>query len=151
MDEINIDGVFLSPLKIIPSPKGDVFHALKQSDTGYKDFGEAYFSTVNYLEVKGWKKHRRMTLNLIVPVGEIRFVIYDDRLDSITKGNYLEQSLSLKNYKRLTVPPGVWMGFQGISKELNLLLNIADIEHDPAESENREIDAISYDWKKYSL
>ncbi len=36
-----IDGVIVTPLKIINVPGGDVFHALKKDDPGFTDFGEA--------------------------------------------------------------------------------------------------------------
>ena len=69
MDGISIEGVILTPLNKICHPKGDVFHGMKKSDVGFVGFGEAYFSTVNYTEIKGWNRHKRMTLNLVVPVG----------------------------------------------------------------------------------
>ena len=70
-----IEGILITPLKKIYNPRGDIFHAMKASSDGYIGFGEAYFSTINHGEVKGWKCHLRATLNLIVIVGEIRFVI----------------------------------------------------------------------------
>ncbi len=146
MGRVAIEGVILTPLKSILHAKGDVFHAMKRSDTGFNGFGEAYFSTVNCGDVKGWKKHLRMTMNLVVPVGEIRFVIYDDRIESPTKGSFLDVCLSPQNYQRLTVPPGVWMGFKGLGSRINLLLNIADLMHDPEESENISLDSIPYEW-----
>ncbi|MFW5625378.1 MAG: dTDP-4-dehydrorhamnose 3,5-epimerase, partial [Campylobacter hyointestinalis] len=66
-----MDGVILTPLKQIYNPKGNIFHAMKNSDIGYLGFGEAYFSTIDQNKIKGWKKHTKMTLNLIVPIGEI--------------------------------------------------------------------------------
>ena len=72
-----LDGVTLTPLKKIGHPKGDIFHAMKASDEGFSGFGEAYFSTINKFEIKGWKKHTKMILNLVVPIGEIKFVVYD--------------------------------------------------------------------------
>ena len=96
-----MDGVMLTPLKQIQNPKGDIFHALKESDAGFSGFGEAYFSSVGFGEVKGWKKHIKMTLNLIVPVGEVEFVIYDDRLDSPSNGKFFTVILSANNYQRL--------------------------------------------------
>lgn len=146
MGKITIDGIILTQLKSIFHPKGDVFHAMKKSDPGFSGFGEAYFSTINHGAVKGWKKHLRMTMNLVVPVGEIRFVIYDDRPESPTKRSFFEISLSHQNYQRLTVPPGVWVGFKGIGNNLNLLLNLADIVHDPEESENITLESITYNW-----
>ena len=39
------------------------------------------------------------------------------------------------DYKRITIPKGIWFAFQGVSKNLNLLLNISNIVHDPNECE----------------
>ena len=50
------------------------------------------------------------------------------------------------NYSRLTVPPMVWVGFKGLGKNISLILNIADIQHDPQESDNLDIDNIAYNW-----
>lgn len=142
--EIMIEGVLLTPLKQIYHPKGDVFHGMKRTDPGFVDFGEAYFSTIHAGDVKPWKKHLRMTLNLIVPVGCIRFVMHDDRPDSVTNGQTISVEIGSKNYQRLTVPPGVWMAFEGLDTELNLLLNVADMEHDPNEVERVELDFFEY-------
>lgn len=141
-----IDGVIISPQKIIETPGGDVFRGIKAGDTGYAGFGEAYFSTVEYGVVKGWKRHKKMTLNLLVPVGEIRFVVYDDRVDSSTYKKFLDISISRANYSRLTVPPMIWMAFQGVGKEMSMLLNVASIAHDPNEADAKQISEIEYDW-----
>jgi len=148
MDTINIDGIKLTPLKKIYQPKGNIFYCMKKSDLGFKNFGEAYFSTVEYNAVKAWKKHTKMTLNLIVPIGEIQFVIYDDRESSESKGSFFETKLSINNYMRLTISPNLWFGFKGLGKDLNLLLNLADIEHDPKEIIRLELDKINYNWGK---
>ena len=129
-----IDGINISPLKIINGNEGFIMHALKKNETDFNEFGEAYFSSVNYKSIKGWKKHTKMISNLIVPIGEIRFVFFDDRLGSITKGMFLEVYLKKENYSRLCVQPGIWMAFQGMSKNLNVLLNISSILHDPNET-----------------
>jgi dTDP-4-dehydrorhamnose 3,5-epimerase len=131
-----IHDVIVTPVKIIAGESGDVMHALKNYEPCFQGFGEAYFSTVKQGAVKGWKKHSRMTLNLVVPSGAIRFVLYDDRPHSGTFQAIDELTLSPDNYQRLTVPPGVWMAFQGLSEDLNMLLNIANIPHDPEEAEN---------------
>jgi len=140
-----IKGVILTPLKQIYHPKGDVFHAIKKSDMGFTGFGEAYFSTVHAGDIKPWKKHIRMTLNLIVPVGKIRFVLYDDRALSPTLGEKMSVEIGLENYQRLTVPPGVWMAFEGLGEGLNLLLNVADMEHDANEVERAELERFRYE------
>ena len=141
-----IEGVIVSPLKVIDVEGGDVLHAMKSFDGGYEGFGEAYFSTIKNGIVKGWKRHKDMTLNLIVPKGNIRFVLFDSRDDSMTKNQYFEVNLSLENYNRLTVPPMIWMGFQGLEEGLSLLLNIASIPHSKLEEEHKELDEIYFDW-----
>lgn len=135
-----MDGVILSPMKQIFHPKGDIFHGMKKSDEGFAGFGEAYFSTVNKDDIKGWKKHTQMTMNILVPMGEIEFITYDEEQKEFSSVN-----LSPKNYYRLTVKPGIWMAFRGIC-EYNILLNIASIEHDPDEAINIQLDEISYEW-----
>ena len=146
MDKINIDGVILTPLKKIIHPKGDIFHGMKESDTGYAGFGEAYFSTINNGEIKGWNKHKMMILNLIVPFGEVTFVIYDKRESSRSKGKFFKVTLSQANYQRLTVPPGLWLAFKGKSNDINLILNIADMEHDPDEIKKMDLNKIPYNF-----
>lgn len=135
-----MDGVTLTPLKQIFHPKGDIYHAMKKSDIGFDSFGEAYFSTIHLGDIKGWKKHTQMKLNLVVPSGEIEFVIYDEK----TK-EFLNIKLSQKNYQRVTIDAGLWVAFRGLS-ESSMLLNIASIEHDPNESVNLELDKIKYEW-----
>lgn len=135
-----MDGIILTQLKQIDHQKGDIYHAMKRSDDGYDGFGEAYFSYVNQGEIKGWKKHTKMTLNLVVPVGKIEFVVYED-----IKKEFFSIVLSQHNYKRLTIKPGLWLAFRGI-EDSNLLLNIANIEHDPSEAVTVETNKISYEW-----
>ncbi len=144
MGQLNIDGAVLTPLKKILSPQGNIYHGMKKSEDTFVGFGEAYFSTVKNNEIKAWKRHQRMTLNLMVPVGKIKFVLFDDRKNSATEGNFFEVELSLKNYQRLTVPPKIWCGFQGKSQELNILLNIANLEHDQKEVDKLDIHVSNY-------
>ena len=66
------------PLKRINTSGGDVLHALKSSDEDFNNFGEIYFSWVEKNAVKAWKKHTRMSMNLVVPVGLVRFVFYNE-------------------------------------------------------------------------
>ena len=144
-----IEGVSIIPLSIIATDGGDVLHGMKVSDHGYVSFGEVYFSMVEPGAFKGWKRHKKMVLNLIVPVGAVRFVLYDDRPNSASCNHFQEIILSKdKNYSRLTVPPMVWMGFQGLGNTGSMLLNIASIEHTPEEVDRKELNEIEFDWSR---
>lgn len=139
---MTLDDVVLTPLAKIETAGGDVLHAMKQSDAGYAGFGEAYFSWVVEGSVKAWKRHARMTMNLIVPVGKVRFVFCLDG------GNeFRVEEIGEDRYARLTVPAGIWFGFQGVAAPQSLVLNIASIPHDPKEVERRALTDISYGWK----
>jgi len=140
-----IKGLKVTPLDIIQTSGGNVMHAMKKSDTGFVQFGEAYFSNIEYQAVKAWKRHHSMTLNLVVPVGRVKFVILDDRMQD--KPELQEVIISMENYCRITIPPMVWLGFQGLSKGNSVLLNIADMEHDPEEVDRKTITQIDYDWR----
>ena len=141
-----IDDVIITPLEIIETFGGNVLHAMKRDDPGYTGFGEAYFSIVESQAIKAWKRHRKMTLNLVVPVGLIRFIIVDDRNINAAEPHYQEVILSKDNYNRLSVPPMVWVGFQGLSKDNAMLLNIASIPHNPDESDRKDVNEIEFDW-----
>ena len=81
-----------------------------------------------------------MQMNLIVPEGFVKFVFYDAKL------NYFEEcEIGIKNYSRITVAPGLWFAFKGLEKR-NLVMNIADIEHDPNECEKKDLLDIKYNW-----
>ena len=141
MGRVSLNEICVTPLKRISVTGGDVLHAMKKSDAGYVDFGEAYFSLVEFGAIKAWKRHLQMTLNLVVPIGEVQFVL----IDSV--GLIREERIGEGHYARLTIPPGIWFGFQGVSKKIALLLNIADIEHSPDEVERKELDEVKYDWE----
>ncbi len=147
MDKVVIEGVSLYPLRQIQVDKGNIFHALKSTDAGYAGFGEAYFSQIEAGAVKGWKRHNRMSLNLIVPVGAIKFVIYDDRAGSETYGQFQEVTLSVdSNYQRLVVAAGLWMAFVGVGDHTSMLMDIIPKPHDPSEADRVELDAIAYNF-----
>ena len=139
MGRISLDEIFITPLARIATDGGDVLHAMKHNDVGYSGFGEAYFSWVAAGAIKAWKRHTKMTMNVIVPIGQVRFVF---RLDDTDE--YRVEEIGVHRYARLTVPPGIWFGFQGLVEPQNLILNIASIPHDPNEVERLALSDINY-------
>lgn len=129
-------GLILTPERQIPTSGGAVFHALKQTSAGFKGFGEAYFSLVDSQTARDWKCHSRMTLNLVVPVGKVAFLLA--RRVGTSWVDYHYAVLGSENYARLTVSPGWFMTFVGLGPGQSLLMNLADIVHDPDEAERLE-------------
>ena len=141
MGSISVDQILLTPLERISLKGGDVLHAMKCTDPGFVDFGEAYFSLIDIDAIKAWKRHLHMTLNIMVPLGAVQFVFFDDQ------GLMREEVIGLDRYVRLTIPPGIWFGFRGLVAPYSLLMNIADIPHDPVEIERKELGAFKFQWE----
>tara|TARA_B100001094_G_scaffold332348_1_gene404019 strand:- start:1242 stop:1658 length:417 start_codon:yes stop_codon:yes gene_type:complete len=135
-----LEKIKLTKLKKINNKDGNLFHGLKKTENSYFGFGEVYFSWINKGSIKGWKFHKEMISNLIVPMGEVKFVFYDNY------GNYKDFTIGNNDYNRITVPPNIWFGFMGIGKPSNLVVNIASIEHDDSEVISKDLSEIKYDW-----
>jgi len=147
----NIDGVKVTSLKQIRDERGAVFHFLRSDSKTYKGFGESYFSIVNESVVKGWKYHKEISQNFCVPYGAIKFVIYDNRANSKTKGNIQEITLDdSENYSLIAMPPDLWYSFKCLSNNFAILSNIIDIPHSINESISLPLNSteIPYVWSE---
>lgn len=144
-----IEGVFLHPLKQVKVCKGDLWHVFKSTDVGYKEFGEVYLTQIESGKIKGWKCHCRYILNLVVVYGKVKFVVYDSRDDSLTKGQYQEIILSPdENYQRLTIFPNLWMAFMGVNDGISMVLDLIPEIHDPTEALKADLDCFPYSFSK---
>lgn len=144
-----IEGVKITTRKIIPDDRGKIMHVMKSSDEEFTTFGEIYCSTVYPGIVKGWHMHKEMTLNYTVIKGNIKFVLYDDRPNSVTYKQIQEVIIGENNYVIVTVPPFVWNGFKGIGLVEAFVLNFTDIPHNKEEivrMDPHQNEIIKYDW-----
>jgi dTDP-4-dehydrorhamnose 3,5-epimerase len=130
----------VNSLKVIELKAGKVQHILKKTDAEFYGFGEAYFSWIKRGEIKAWKCHTQMTMNLVAPIGEISFVFTENfiKFEIIKIGK--------NNYSRITVPPNIWFGFKGDPFIDALLLNIASIEHSNDEVRRKELNEVVFSW-----
>ena len=142
MGVVSLADILVTPLMRLPTIGGDVMHALKNSDNGFNGFGEVYFSWVEPWAIKAWKCHQHMTLNLVVPLGEISFVFHIKDQENC----FRTENIGEEKYVRLTVPPGIWFGFQGRGSGQSLLMNVADMAHDPDEVLRKKTSEIVYNW-----
>ena len=138
-----IKGVIITSLNQISDDRGSVLHMIRSDSNDFKSFGECYFSEVLPGKVKAWKRHKHQIQNLAVPIGQIKIVLFNDSI--------IEEYLIGRpnNYFRITIPPGVIYGFSCISNDKALVVNCADIPHDPMESESFDLNNnnIPYKWK----
>jgi dTDP-4-dehydrorhamnose 3,5-epimerase len=144
-----LHGVRLTPLKQIAVPGGKVMHMLRSDSPHFEKFGEIYFSFVEPRAIKGWSRHRSMTLNYAIPVGQIKLVLFDGRTDSPTHGKIQEILTGAdSNYALVTIPPGIWYSFQGLAAESSMIANCATLPHNGDEIEKLDLKtkSIPYSW-----
>ena len=162
-----IDGVRITPLKVIRDKRGAVMHMLKNTDEHFQQFGEVYFSLVDTNAVKAWYLHKTMTLNYACVYGRIKLALYDKRPDSPTlkmvNTLHLEGYPEFAEYNLISIPPGVWNGFRaevvipahgqghGALVYPAIVANCATHPHDPDEIERMAPDEfpLRYDWGPY--
>jgi|TARA_B100000073_G_C23706777_1_gene562615 dTDP-4-dehydrorhamnose 3,5-epimerase len=139
-----IDGLIITDLHKFSNENGSVYHGMRKTDPGYNGFEEIYFSYIKPGSLKAWKMHKKMTLNLVVPVGDVRFNFIEvDNKRNINER--YEIIIGTSNYSRITVPPGIIFGFKGLSDSINIVTNISNLIHDDNECEN--IDKKSFEFK----
>ena len=139
--QASIDGVLVTDLRQIIDERGAVLHHMRRDAPEFTTFGECYFSETLPGVVKAWKRHREQTQHLAVPIGRVRFVIYDDRESSPTHDKIQMIELGRPNdYNRLRIPRGLWYGFTCLSDQPALIANCADRPHDPTDAELRPED-----------
>lgn len=128
-----IKDVLIKPLAQIPDERGKIMHMLRSDESHFEQFGEIYFSVVYPNVIKGWHLHTNMTLNYAVISGMIKLVLYDERVDSPTKGEILEIFIGEDNYLLVKIPPGIYNGFKGIGVKPAIVANCSTHPHDPDE------------------
>ena len=145
-----IDGVKVIPLRRIPDERGTILHVMSSKDPWFERFGEVYCSTVYREAIKGWHKHREMTLNYACLYGRVKCVLFDDRPTSPTRRSIMEIYLGPDSYDLLVIPPEVWNGFKGLSDPFAMIANCCTHPHDPSRSERLDPHAsvIPYDWSR---
>ena len=146
---ILLNGIKITSLKQINDSRGAVLHMIRNDSEEFTTFGECYFSEIFPNSIKAWKKHTKQTQNIVVPVGRIKLVLFDDRQGSPSQGKVMQFELFRPDsYSRITIPPQIWYGFKCTSETSALITNCVDIPHEPNESEIRDYldTTIPYNW-----
>ena len=135
---INLNKIKFYKKKTIFNIKGNIIKFIKNNDKTYKKFGEVYLTWVKNNYLKGWKYHKKMHMNLTVPVGKIRFMFYEKKTNK-----KITIDLNENNSGVLYVPPKIWFAFQNIDKKKDsLLINFSNIIHSKKETLNKDFQEI---------
>ena len=126
--------------------RGHLFEVLRSDDHLFEGFGQVY---VNYTLpgiVRGFHRHFKHSDIICCLVGSILLVTVDD------VGNLEEQVISENEPRLIKIPPTIWHGFQGISKEAALTMSVVKYPFNPDTPDVEIVDAFdnpwSYQWRQ---
>ena len=130
----------INKLTEIKNSKGNIIKLLNRNEPSFSSFGELYISKINFDKIKGWKRHKRMKMNLFVISGEVLFVFYYHKTKKF-------HTVKISNNKTgVFVPNNIWFAFKGISKKENIVMNFANIPHQDNEAEKKNINFLDFNW-----
>jgi len=145
-----IDGVQVKKLSVIPDERGYLMEMLRSDDEIYTKFGQAYITAAYPGVVKGWHYHKIQADNFVVVSGMMKVVLFDDRIDSRTRGEINEFFMGRQNPILLQIPPFVYHGFKCVSPEESIVLNIPTERYNYKEPDEYRLpphdNDIPYDW-----
>ena len=141
-----IDGVCVTPLKQFTDERGMVMHIL--SDMQLSAVREVYASLVKGTTIKAWRRHHKMVQHYAVPIGKIKFVLFDNRPNSSTHNRVQEIVTGIDCYGLIQIPPMIWYGFENLFDGNSLIVNGASLPHDPNEVDrlDKNTQEIPYRW-----
>ena len=147
-----IDGVVVKKLNVIPDERGYLMEILRNDDSFYEKFGQAYITAVYPGVVKGWHYHEKQVDHFCVVKGMVKVVLYDGRKESPTHGEVNEFFLGEKNPSLVRIPNYVLHGMKGMGTETGILLNIPTERYDYETPDEFRVpphdNDVPYDWAR---
>ena len=147
-----IQGVAIKKLKVIPDERGRLMEILRSDDPFFNKFGQIYLTTAYPGVAKAWHLHHQQVDNLTVVKGMAKFVLYDGRENSPTRGEINEFFVGEHNPVLVSVPTDVYHGFKCISEDECLVINIPSEVYHPESPDEIRVDPhrsdIPYDWSR---
>lgn len=119
-----IDGVQTKELKVNSDERGWLVEILRRDWDFFEKFGQVYVTTSYPKVVKAWHMHKLQTDHMACVKGMVKFVLYDSREGSKTKGEIYEVKMNEKSPILIKIPPGVWHGFKNTGNDLAIVINI---------------------------
>jgi len=145
-----INDVRVKVLKVMPDERGRLMEILRCDDAEYAGFGQVYMTTIYPGIVKAWHFHQKQIDSMTVVKGMMKLVLYDDRVDSPTRGEVNEFFLGEHRPVLVQIPKGVWHGIKGIGTEEAVVINLVTEPYNREHPDEFRLEPhsteIPYDW-----
>jgi dTDP-4-dehydrorhamnose 3,5-epimerase len=120
-----IEGVVVRRLRTIEDRRGEITEVYRPSWGVHPDpLVYVYQSTLRAGAIKGWVVHEQQDDRLFLNMGVVRWVLYDPRPGSPTRGRLNQLVFSDRNRVLLIIPRGVYHAVQNIGTTEALFLNM---------------------------
>ncbi|MDR1396261.1 MAG: dTDP-4-dehydrorhamnose 3,5-epimerase family protein [Desulfarculales bacterium] len=147
-----IAGVRVKPLKVMADQRGRLMELVRADDDIFSDFGQVYITTTLPGVIKAWHLHRQQTDLVACVLGMIRLVIYDDRENSSTQGQFNQFFMGVHNPVLVRIPPRLYHGWQCVSLEEALIVNTVTHPYNYQNPDEERLDPhnshIVFDWQR---
>ncbi len=121
--------------------RGFLFEILRSDDKEFVKFGQVYLSTTTPGTIKAFHRHFRKTDHITCVAGQVKLVVVDGLEPRIW-----EYHLSPMSPKLITIPPGLWHGWQAIGSVEALLISITTEPHNPEDKDEERVPAVENPW-----
>jgi len=92
----------------------------------------SYSFTIRPGMIKGWGVHKQHEDRYFIMFGEMEVVLYDDRLDSPTRGLLAKVVMSEYRRRLMNIPAGVWHADRNIGSKDVVVVNFPTTQYDHA-------------------
>ncbi len=146
-----IEGVGTKRLRMVADSRGRLLEVLRRDEPLFSGFGQVHLATAYAGVVKAWHCHERLTDTLVGIRGLARVALFDARPESATYREIDEFLTGEQEPLLIRVPPYVYHGFQGVSRDETVVLSLLSEPYDHAQPDERRLAAddpsIPYVWR----
>jgi len=157
-----IDGLQIIKYPIFPSEGGDFAEYVRINEDGVTlGKGDGMFDIKGFTPrqmsrsfmpggvTKAWHLHTKQNEIWLPTVGRFILGFYDNREESLTKGNKLKIYAGTDNQIAIVIPSGVAHGYKNIGSSDSLLVYITDQQWDGTDEYRLPWDSkdINFDWE----
>lgn len=147
-----IHGSSVRNLTVHSDDRGRLFEILRNDDPGFIRFGQVYVTTAFPGVVKAWHRHQKQTDFFCLIQGQARFVLYDPRPDSPTRGQVDEIACDGAQPRLIVIPNLVYHGFKNIGSVDAICINCPTEVYNVAMPDEERVDPydnnIPHDWRR---
>ncbi len=139
-----IEGVVVRPAVTLPDERGTVCEVFNPAWGVHPDaLVYVYQVTIRPGHVKGWVVHELQDDRIFVSSGTMRFVLFDNRLDSPTYGKINDICIGVENRALVIIPKGVFHAVQNVGIVDSLFVNMPTRAYDHANPDKRRLPLVN--------